>query len=397
MILKKDLIGLGPNSNKIKEYKKSLIELNQIQKEASIGLVLGDASLNTDNKGKTYRLKFEWSDRNKAYVDHVHSLFDEWVLSNPHRKVRTSPKGNEVITWGFQTLSHEAFNFLAELFLENKKKGICQNLIKNHLTAPPHCRTVRKVGLSGLSLNNKVYFSTTTINLEKSNINPAVIYINAEIDKEKIIKENSKKSGIYRWTNLKTGFTYVGSSVNLGRRLSYYYYSSLKSKNMIINKAISKYGYSNFKLEILEYCKSEDCIKREQYYLDLLNPEYNILKIAGSTLGFKHSEETIAKFKKRKFTIEHMDKFKAQLKKWNQSEEHKLRAKERMLKLNEAKGIKVEVTDLRTNETLTYNSLRKTAEALNTDLKALKYNEKIQEKRGKIIPFKKHYIIKIKR
>lgn len=86
IIDKKSLIGLGPNSKKIKEYKSSLSSLTQIQLEAAIGLVLGDASLNTDNKGKTYRLKFEWSDRHKFYVDHVFHLFDEWVLSSPHKK-----------------------------------------------------------------------------------------------------------------------------------------------------------------------------------------------------------------------------------------------------------------------------------------------------------------------
>jgi len=56
---KKDLLGLGPNSKLIKEYKKSLTELNKMQREASIGLMLGDASLQTQNQGKTYRLKFE--------------------------------------------------------------------------------------------------------------------------------------------------------------------------------------------------------------------------------------------------------------------------------------------------------------------------------------------------
>jgi hypothetical protein len=35
-------------------------------------------------------------------------------------------------------------------------------------------------------------------------------------------------------------------------------------------------------------------ISREQYYIDLLNPEYNILKKAGFVLGFKHSEATKA-------------------------------------------------------------------------------------------------------
>jgi len=33
-------------------------------------------------------------------------------------------------------------------------------------------------------------------------------------------------------------------------------------------------------------------IEREQYYIDLLEPEYNILKFAGSSLGHSHSELT---------------------------------------------------------------------------------------------------------
>jgi group I intron endonuclease len=45
-------------------------------------------------------------------------------------------------------------------------------------------------------------------------------------------------------------------------------------------------------LDILEYCESSLCISREQYYIDLLKPEYNICKIAGSRLGTKQSEET---------------------------------------------------------------------------------------------------------
>ena len=60
---------------------------------------------------------------------------------------------------------------------------------------------------------------------------------------------------------------------------------------MLINKAILKYGYINFKLEILEYCDPNDVIKREQYYLDSLKPEYNILQVAGSSLGHKHKDE----------------------------------------------------------------------------------------------------------
>ena len=45
-------------------------------------------------------------------------------------------------------------------------------------------------------------------------------------------------------------------------------------------------------MEILEYCEIDTLMDREQYYLDKFNPEYNILKIAGSFRGFKHSEAT---------------------------------------------------------------------------------------------------------
>jgi len=133
-ILKTENIGQGHNSSKVKEYKNSLIELTKYKKEAVIGLLLGDASLQSQNKGKTYRIKFEWGDRNKAYAMHVFQLFDEWILSQPHKKSRISPNGNIVINWGFQTISHEAFNHLADLFLKQKHKGIVENLILDHLT-----------------------------------------------------------------------------------------------------------------------------------------------------------------------------------------------------------------------------------------------------------------------
>lgn len=56
-----------------------------------------------------------------------------------------------------------------------------------------------------------------------------------------------------------------------------------------------KHGYSNFTLDILEYCDSSEALQREPYYIDLLKPRYNLLLIAGSRLGSKHSEEVKAK------------------------------------------------------------------------------------------------------
>jgi hypothetical protein len=65
----------------------------------------------------------------------------------------------------------------------------------------------------------------------------------------------------------------------------------------MIYKALLKYGYAGFKLDILEYCDSSVQISREQYYIDLLKPEYNILKVAGSLRGFKHSEKNIERIR----------------------------------------------------------------------------------------------------
>jgi group I intron endonuclease len=85
--------------------------------------------------------------------------------------------------------------------------------------------------------------------------------------------------------------------------------SYLKNREtLVISRALIKYGYFNFspfrpglapvlgrRVEILEYCDIINLTEREQYYLDKLNPRYNTLKIAGSSLGHKLTEETKTK------------------------------------------------------------------------------------------------------
>jgi len=89
----------------------------------------------------------------------------------------------------------------------------------------------------------------------------------------------------------------VGSSINLSLRLINYFSiffleTEIKKNKSKIYRALLKYGYSNFSLEILEYCDPNNTLAREQHYIDLLKPEYNILQKAGSSLGFKHTKET---------------------------------------------------------------------------------------------------------
>lgn len=46
-------------------------------------------------------------------------------------------------------------------------------------------------------------------------------------------------------------------------------------------------------------------MEREQYYIDLFKPEYNICKIAGSTLGYKHLEATKIKMSISQSGVKH--------------------------------------------------------------------------------------------
>nr|YP_010218590.1 ribosomal protein S3 [Morchella brunnea]UBU98354.1 ribosomal protein S3 [Morchella brunnea] len=123
--------------------------------------------------------------------------------------------------------------------------------------------------------------------MKNPNINPVAIYSNAELQQKGILSENKGKSGVYCWTNLENGNYYVGSSVNLKNRFNHYFSKGFleKNKGSIINQSQLKNGYSNFKLENLEYCDPDKAIAREQYYLDFLKPDYNVLHSAGSRLG----------------------------------------------------------------------------------------------------------------
>lgn len=99
--------------------------------------------------------------------------------------------------------------------------------------------------------------------------------------------------GVYALVNKITGKYYIGSSINLYNRLRDYYspwYIST-NPNLIISKAIVRYGLINFNILILDTCTTEEVTAREQYFLDEYQPEYNILKFAHRPTGYKHTAE----------------------------------------------------------------------------------------------------------
>jgi len=154
--------------------------------------------------------------------------------------------------------------------------------------------------LNKLFLSIRTYTTLHNDNLSNNNVNYIKKYEDIYLMKKDILIENERKSGIYMLTNKLTNDIYIGQSLDISKRFkNYFNISYIKSKyTFIISRALIKYGYSKFSLTILEYCDKSDLLKREQYYFDKLNPQYNILKIAGSSLYYKHSEETKAKISK---------------------------------------------------------------------------------------------------
>jgi len=104
----------------------------------------------------------------------------------------------------------------------------------------------------------------------------------------------NKQSGIYKITNLVNNKIYIGSSTNLDKRKYEHFYDLKLNKHhsKYLQNSYNKHGVDNFKFETLAYCPSEYRIKLEQWFMDNLNPAFNILKLAASPLGRKHTEET---------------------------------------------------------------------------------------------------------
>ena len=125
----------------------------------------------------------------------------------------------------------------------------------------------------------------------------------------KIAQENRHKSGIYLIYNNINGKYYIGSAISNRINTRFRNHCLLNTGgSKIIKNAIRKYGLENFNFFILEYYPGFihkenlkknhlELLKIETNYLNLLKPEYNILTSALSSLGFKHSKETIEKLK----------------------------------------------------------------------------------------------------
>lgn len=105
-------------------------------------------------------------------------------------------------------------------------------------------------------------------------------------------------SGIYLITCTANGSRYVGSSKNIESRWAEHRKRlGLKTHfNPYMQRSWSKYGKDSFQIETLENVTEDRLLEREQYYIDTLNPEFNIAPYAGrpTTEGIERTEQWLS-------------------------------------------------------------------------------------------------------
>ena len=101
-------------------------------------------------------------------------------------------------------------------------------------------------------------------------------------------------SGIYKISSIvHPERFYIGSTFCADQRWSEH--TRRLNRNLHGNSKlqhhVNKYGIGDLAFNIIEECPIETLIEREQYYIDTLNPWFNLCPKAGSCLGVKRSDE----------------------------------------------------------------------------------------------------------
>lgn len=200
----------------------------------------------------------------------------------------------------------------------------------------------------------------------------------------------------------------MGSGTNLHARVSDYFqpwYYTYRN-NLPIVRAIKKYGLDKFHLIILDFVEDKDILESEQFWLNKIQPEYNILTEAGNSQGYKHRPENIEKIRNsslgRKHSTEVRKAMSENRKGLNNNffgKYHTQNVKDQLrnIALNRSKqprpGFEVEIKDIETNTIVVYSSIREAARNIGTTISVLHRRDKL----GIVKPFRNRYYINIKR
>jgi group I intron endonuclease len=136
---------------------------------------------------------------------------------------------------------------------------------------------------------------------------------------EKLIDFQSLRVAcVYEISNEIDSRIYIGSTKNFAARFGGHRLELRKNKhrNRHLQRFHNKYGAESLKMRVLQILinpTKEQLIAAEQKYIDALNPEFNINRIADSRLGVKASEETRRKISQAKQNIRYSDEYKQKM------------------------------------------------------------------------------------
>lgn len=86
---------------------------------------------------------------------------------------------------------------------------------------------------------------------------------------------------------------YIGSAVNISNRWNQHLNRLRRGihHSTKLQRHFNKYGESDLSFSVLIRCDKEQLLRYEQVYIDSYNPFFNGCKVAGSPLGYKHTDE----------------------------------------------------------------------------------------------------------
>lgn len=201
------------------------------------------------------------------------------------------------------------------------------------------------------------------------------------------------EAGVYLISNNVNGKCYVGSTVHLDQRRREHFSRLANNKhiNAHLQNAYNKYGREAFDFEILETIDIDDNIKdkllkREQFWIDNLKPEYNILLVAGSNLGYRHTEETKKKISESTTGVKKSEEHAKHIR---EGQSGRVLTEEHKAKLSEAARHRKSPSNhaIISIDGVIYNSLKEASEAT-----GVKYNT--IQKRLKNPNFSNYYYVK---
>ena len=197
----------------------------------------------------------------------------------------------------------------------NGQKWIFSNNIKPYFITHIYCLSIPIF----TTQNSRLFNFLKIHNIDSTS--PVVLLSNLANPETKKLAYRGLKllSGIYLIVNLATFECYVGSAVKGNLYMRFYKHLYSLQGNKPVAKAINKYGLSQFAFLVLETVPQKYkpknkkdvalLIEREDYYIQKLKPSYNILPLASNSVGWKHSEETIALMRKT-YSCERKEKVK---------------------------------------------------------------------------------------